>query len=50
MYQYVTIIRAYNLADLTVSQKLGTSYQIEIHFAFVDHLYLSFSFVKLVET
>ena len=38
------------LADLTVSEGPGTSYQIEIHFAVVNHLYLLFSFMKLVET
>ena len=38
------------LADLTVSKRPGTSYQIEIDFAVVNHLYLLFSFVKLVET
>ena len=38
------------LADLTVSKRPGTSYQIEIHFAVVNHLYRLFSFVKLVET
>ena len=38
------------LADLTVSKKSGTSYQIGIHLDVVHHLYLSFSFVKLVET
>ena len=38
------------LADLTVSKRPGTSYQIEIHFAVVNHLYLLFSFMKLVET
>ena len=38
------------LGDLTVSERPGTSYQIEIHFAVVNHLYLLFSFVKLVET
>ena len=38
------------LADQTVSKRPGTSYQIEIHFAVVNHLYLLFSFVKLVET
>ena len=38
------------LADLTVSRKPGTSYQIEIHLAVVNHLYLLFSFVNLVET
>ena len=38
------------LADLTVSKRPGTSYQIEIHFAVVNHLYLLFSFVKLAET
>ena len=35
---------------LTVSKRPGTSYQIEIHFAVVNRLYLLFSFVKLVET
>ena len=40
------------LADLTVSERPGTSYQVEIHFAVVNHLYiyLLFSFVDLVET
>ena len=38
------------LADLTVSKRPGTINQIEIHFAVVSHLYLLFSFVKLVET
>ena len=38
------------LADLTVSKRPGTSYQIEIHFAAVNHLYLLFSFVNLCET
>ena len=38
------------LADLTVSNRPGTSYQMVIHFAVVNHLYLLFSFVKLVET
>ena len=37
-------------ADLTISKRPGTSYQIEIHFAVVNHLYLLFSFVNLVET
>ena len=32
-------------ADLT-----WTSYRIEIHFAVFNHLYLVFSFMKLVET
>ena len=38
------------LADLTVSKTPGTSYKIEIHFAVVNHLYLLFSFVNLIET
>ena len=38
------------LADLTVSKRSETSYRIEIHFAVVNHSYLLFSFVKLVET
>ena len=33
------------LADLTVSKRPGTSHQIEIHFAVVNHLYLLFPFV-----
>ena len=33
-----------------MSRRPGTSYQIEIHFAVVNHLYLLFSFLKLVET
>ena len=40
----------YNLADLTVSKRPGTSYQIESYFAVVNHLYPLFSFAKLVET
>ena len=40
----------YILADLTVSKRPGTSYQIEIRFAVVNHLYLLFSFVKVFET
>ena len=43
-------IKASHLADLTASKRPGTSYQIEIYFAVVNHLYLLFSFVKLVET
>ena len=39
-----------NPADLTVSKRPGTSYRIQIHFAVFNHLYLLFSFVKLVET
>ena len=38
------------VAHLTVSKRPGISNQIEIHFAGVNHLYLLFSFVKLVET
>ena len=38
------------LADLTVSKRPGTSYQIEINFAVVNHLYLFFVFVNFVET
>ena len=38
------------LADLTVSKRPGTSYHIEIHFDVVNHLYLLFSLVNLVET
>ena len=34
--------------DLTVSKRPGTSYQIEIHFAVVNHLYILFSLVKTV--
>ena len=41
---------SYNSADLTVSKRPGTSYQIKIHFAVFNHLYLLFSFIKLVET
>ena len=46
----VVLACAYNLADLSVRKRPGTSYQIEIHFAVVSHLYRLFSFVKLVET
>ena len=38
------------LDDLTVNKRPGTSYQIEIDFAVVNHLYLLFSFAKLVKT
>ena len=38
------------VADRTVSKRPGTSHQIEIHFAVVNHLYLLFSFEKVVET
>ena len=47
------IHRSYNRplpADLTVSKRPGTSYQIEIHFAVFIHSHLLFSFMKLVET
>ena len=44
------ILLTSNLADLTMRKRPGTSYPIEIHFAVVNHLYLLFSFVKLVET
>ena len=37
-------------ADLTVHKRPGTSHRIEIDFAIFDHLYLLFSFVRLVET
>ena len=37
-------------ADLTLSNRLGTSYRIEIHFAVFNRLYLLFSFIKLVKT
>ena len=39
-----------HLADLTVSKRPGTCYQLEIHFAVFNHLYLLFSFVNLVDT
>ena len=44
------LLHIYYPADLTVSKRPRTSYQIEIHFAVVNHLYLLFSLVKLVET
>ena len=37
-------------ADLTVSKRPGTRYRIKIHFAVFNHLYLLFSFMKLIET
>ena len=37
-------------ADLTVSKRPGTIHRIEIHFGVFNHLYLLFSFMKLVET
>ena len=43
-------VHLFSLAVLTVSKRPGTSYQIEIHFAVVNHFRLLFSFVKLVET
>ena len=45
-----TICQYMAKADLTVSKRPGTSYQIEIHFAVVNHLYFLFSLVNLVET
>ena len=52
--QYLCLVQSFlaykYLAGLTVSKKPGTGYQIEIHFAVVNHLYLLFSLVKLVET
>ena len=60
MCRYVCIFNVYiknldlicfiQLANLTVSIRPGTSYQIEIHSAVVNHLYLLFPFAKLVET
>ena len=56
MLGVVTLLTSFHLsawqqlADLTVSKRPGTSNQIEIHFAVVNHLYLLFFFVKLVET
>ena len=41
---------SHNPADLTMTKRPGTSYQIKIHFAVFNHLYLLFSFMKLVET
>ena len=38
------------LADLTVSERPGTSFQIEIHFTVLNRLYILFSFMKFVET
>ena len=38
------------LADLTVSERPGTSFQIEIHFTVFNRFYLLFSLMKLVET
>ena len=38
------------LADLTVSERPGTNYRIEIRFAVFNRLCLLFSFIKLVET
>ena len=37
-------------ADLTVSKRPGTSDRIKIHFTVFNHLYLLFSFMKLVKT
>ena len=46
----VSTILSKIVADLTVSKRPGTSYQLEIYSAVADYLYLLFSFVKLVET
>ena len=46
--KYVSL--TFYLADLTVSKRPGSGYQIEIHFDVVNHFYLLFSFLKLVET
>ena len=43
------IVLYIHLADLTVSKRPGASNRIEIHFAVFNHLYLCFSFMKLVE-
>ena len=40
----------YEIADLTMSKRPGTSYRIKIHFAVFNYLYLLFSFMKLVKT
>ena len=40
----------FQLADLTMSKRPETSYQIETYFAVVNHSYLLCSYVKLVET
>ena len=45
-----TICQYMAKADLTVITRPRTSYKIEIHFAVVNHLYLLFSLVNLVET
>ena len=45
-----TVYLLLTVADLTVSKRPETSYQIEIHFAVFNHLYLLFSLMKLVET
>ena len=37
-------------ADLTLTKRPRTSYRIKIHFAVFNHVYLLFSFMKLVET
>ena len=55
LHKYLLISEMYliyigHLAGLTVSKRPGNSHQIEIHFAVFNHLYLLFSFVKLVET
>ena len=50
LYLAYTTLGVINLADVTVSKRFGTSYQIEIHFTVVNHLYLLFSFVKLAGT
>ena len=47
---YVLFIIWSKLADLTVSERPGTGFQIEIHFTVFNRFYLLFSCMKLVET
>ena len=47
---WITKFTFFRVADLTVSKRPGSSYQIEIHFAFYKHSYLLFAFIEAVET
>ena len=49
-YKQFVCVKNIKLVGVTASTRPGTSYHIEIHFAVVNHLYLLFSFLNLVET
>ena len=43
--KYSLVLPNHILADQTRSKRPGTSYQVQIHFAVVNHLYISFVFL-----